>query len=72
MAKFLQETIAETGVPGSDDARAAKEFSDFFRKVRVGVRKAVGAGTFSLVWRFLTVFVDRSVSLENKLLLMIF
>jgi len=34
MAKFLQETIAETGVPGSDDARAAKEFSDFFRKVR--------------------------------------
>jgi LETM1 and EF-hand domain-containing protein 1 len=41
MAKFLQETIAETGVPGSDDARAAKEFSDFFRKVR-----AVGAGTF--------------------------
>jgi LETM1 and EF-hand domain-containing protein 1 len=33
MAKFLQETIAETGVPGSDDARAAKEFGDFFRKV---------------------------------------
>jgi LETM1 and EF-hand domain-containing protein 1 len=37
MAKFLQETIAETGVPGSDDARAAKEFSDFFRKVRESV-----------------------------------
>lgn len=33
MAKFLQETIAETGIPGEDSAKSAKEFTDFFRKV---------------------------------------
>ncbi|RHZ56713.1 hypothetical protein Glove_397g12 [Diversispora epigaea] len=32
MAKFLQETISETGVPGQH--QEAKEFTDFFRKVR--------------------------------------
>ncbi|KAI9266893.1 LETM1-like protein-domain-containing protein [Phascolomyces articulosus] len=35
MAKFLQETIAESGFPGSDNSQAAKEFSDFFRKIRM-------------------------------------
>ncbi|KAG2227658.1 hypothetical protein INT45_004700 [Circinella minor] len=35
MANFLQETIAESGFPGSDNSQAAKEFSDFFRKIRM-------------------------------------
>ncbi|KAF9953870.1 hypothetical protein BGZ72_005091 [Mortierella alpina] len=34
MAKFLQETIEESGIPGSEQAVAAKEFGDIFRKVR--------------------------------------
>ncbi|CAI2191679.1 3870_t:CDS:2, partial [Funneliformis geosporum] len=34
MAKFLQETIAETSTTGSKSAEAAKEFTEFFRKVR--------------------------------------
>ncbi|KAG0324786.1 hypothetical protein BGZ99_001455 [Dissophora globulifera] len=34
MAKFLQETIEESGIPGSERAEAVKEFGDFFRKVR--------------------------------------
>ncbi|CAG8614457.1 14614_t:CDS:10 [Rhizophagus irregularis] len=34
MAKFLQETIAETGTTGLKSAEAAKEFTEFFRKVR--------------------------------------
>ncbi|KAF9291757.1 hypothetical protein BGZ68_002476 [Mortierella alpina] len=34
MAKFLQETIEESGIPGSTRAEAVKEFGDFFRKVR--------------------------------------
>lgn len=34
MAKFLQETIAESGIPGTDQAKAAKEFGEFFRKIR--------------------------------------
>ncbi|KAF9983594.1 hypothetical protein BGZ65_001628 [Modicella reniformis] len=34
MAKFLQETIEESGIPGSSRAEAVKEFGDFFRKVR--------------------------------------
>ncbi len=34
MAKFLQETISETGFPGSADPKAAQEFADFFRKVK--------------------------------------
>jgi LETM1 and EF-hand domain-containing protein 1 len=34
MAKFLQETIEESGIPGSQRAEAVKEFGDFFRKVR--------------------------------------
>lgn len=33
MAKFLQETIAETGTTGLKSAEAAKEFTEFFRKV---------------------------------------
>lgn len=33
MAKFLQETISESGFPGSDHEKAAQEFADFFRKV---------------------------------------
>ncbi|KAI8140878.1 LETM1-like protein-domain-containing protein [Fennellomyces sp. T-0311] len=35
MARFLQETIAESGFPGSDNSQAAKDFSDFFRKIRM-------------------------------------
>ncbi|ORY93440.1 LETM1-like protein-domain-containing protein [Syncephalastrum racemosum] len=35
MARFLQETIAESGFPGSDSSKAAKEFADFFRKIRM-------------------------------------
>ncbi|KAF9973782.1 hypothetical protein BGZ73_002970 [Actinomortierella ambigua] len=34
MAKFLQETIEESGIPGLDRAEAVKEYGDFFRKVR--------------------------------------
>ncbi|KAG0230122.1 hypothetical protein BGW42_001147 [Actinomortierella wolfii] len=34
MAKFLQETIEESGIPGTERAEAVKEFGDFFRKVR--------------------------------------
>ncbi|KAF9582202.1 hypothetical protein BGW38_000518, partial [Lunasporangiospora selenospora] len=34
MAKFLQETIEESGIPGSQRAEAVKEFGNFFRKVR--------------------------------------
>ncbi|KAG0244270.1 LETM1-like protein-domain-containing protein [Mortierella sp. GBAus27b] len=34
MAKFLQETIEESGIPGSTRAEAVKEFGDFFRKLR--------------------------------------
>lgn len=37
MAEFLQETIAESGFPGSANPQAAKDFSDFFRKVRNAV-----------------------------------
>ncbi|CAG8478106.1 10885_t:CDS:10 [Acaulospora colombiana] len=34
MAKFLQETIAETAITGKDRADAAKEFLEFFRMIR--------------------------------------
>ncbi|CAJ0755547.1 16629_t:CDS:10 [Entrophospora sp. SA101] len=34
MAKFLQETLEDTGAVGSKKAEAAKEFAEFFRKVR--------------------------------------
>jgi LETM1 and EF-hand domain-containing protein 1 len=34
MARFLQETISEGGFAGSDNEESAKEFTDFFRKVR--------------------------------------
>ncbi|KAF9990126.1 hypothetical protein BGZ75_003453 [Mortierella antarctica] len=34
MATFLQETIEASGIPGSEQAVAAKEFGDMFRKVR--------------------------------------
>ncbi|KAG0047052.1 hypothetical protein BGZ83_007795 [Gryganskiella cystojenkinii] len=34
MAKFLQETIEESGIPGSERAQRAKEFGEFFRKIR--------------------------------------
>jgi hypothetical protein len=37
MAKFLQETIAETGTTGSKSAEAAKEFTEFFRKVNLQI-----------------------------------
>ncbi|KAI9012111.1 LETM1-like protein-domain-containing protein [Phycomyces nitens] len=35
MARFLQETIAESGFPGSDSSKAAQEFAEFFRKTRI-------------------------------------
>jgi len=34
MAKFLQETIEESGIPGSERALAVKEFGEFFRRIR--------------------------------------
>ncbi|KAI8602092.1 LETM1-like protein-domain-containing protein [Dissophora ornata] len=34
MAKFLQETIEESGIPGTECAEAMKTFGDFFRNVR--------------------------------------
>ncbi|CAG8556253.1 5113_t:CDS:10 [Paraglomus brasilianum] len=34
MAKFLQETISEAGIMKADQADAAKEFTEYFRKVR--------------------------------------
>ncbi|KAJ2964073.1 hypothetical protein NQZ79_g1017 [Umbelopsis isabellina] len=52
MAKFLQETIAETGVPGSDDARAAKEFGDFFRKIRITGEQATTDDILKIAKRF--------------------
>jgi len=44
MAKFLQETISEAGMMKTDNADAANEFTEYFRKVWernfVGVFKA--------------------------------
>lgn len=37
MAKFLQETISETGFRGTTDGMAAQEFAEFFRKVSCGL-----------------------------------
>ncbi|KAF9362016.1 hypothetical protein BGX26_006533 [Mortierella sp. AD094] len=34
MAKFLQETIEELGIPGTERAAAVREFGNFFRKIR--------------------------------------
>lgn len=34
MAKFLQETIEESGVPGSEHAQSVQEFGEFFRRIR--------------------------------------
>lgn len=34
MAKFLQETIEESGIPGTEHAVAVREFGDFFKNIR--------------------------------------
>lgn len=34
MAKFLQETIRETGIKSPDKIKESEEFKEFFRKVR--------------------------------------
>lgn len=71
MAKFLQETIAETGFAGSDNEKSAQEFADFFRKVNKYARPSVAAFiVFHLFMLFF--FPSRFVSLVNKLLLMIY
>jgi hypothetical protein len=63
MAKFLQETIAETGTTGLKSAEAAKEFAEFFRKVNY---------KYLIILLFeiqLTFFLNRFVLLESKLVL---
>ncbi|KAF9117100.1 hypothetical protein BGX27_003562 [Mortierella sp. AM989] len=35
MAKFLQETIEESGIPGTEHAVAVREFGDFFKDIRI-------------------------------------
>jgi hypothetical protein len=37
MAKFLQETVAEVALSGTGKQDGAKEFNEFFSKVRCGV-----------------------------------
>jgi LETM1 and EF-hand domain-containing protein 1 len=34
MAKFLQETIRESGIKSPDKIKQSEEFKEFFRKVR--------------------------------------
>ncbi|KAI9497441.1 LETM1-like protein-domain-containing protein [Zychaea mexicana] len=52
MAKFLQETIAESGFPGSDSSQTAKEFSDFFRKIRMTGEQATTEDLLKVARRF--------------------
>ncbi|RUS20608.1 putative mitochondrion organization and biogenesis-related protein [Endogone sp. FLAS-F59071] len=52
MAKFLQETIAETGIPGEDSAKTAKEFTDFFRKIRSSGEQATTEDILRIAKRF--------------------
>ncbi|KAI8384752.1 LETM1-like protein-domain-containing protein [Radiomyces spectabilis] len=52
MARFLQETIAESGFPGSDSEKAAKEFADFFRKIRITGEQATTKDLLNVAKRF--------------------
>ncbi|KAG0745155.1 hypothetical protein G6F57_001072 [Rhizopus arrhizus] len=52
MAKFLQETISETGFPGSADPKAAQEFADFFRKIRITGEQASTEDLLKVAKRF--------------------
>ncbi|KAI8981888.1 LETM1-like protein-domain-containing protein [Mycotypha africana] len=52
MAKFLQETISESGFPGSDHEKAAKEFADFFRKIRMTGEQASTEDLLNVAKRF--------------------
>ncbi|CAO3662113.1 unnamed protein product [Rhizopus stolonifer] len=52
MAKFLQETISETGFPGSADEKAAQEFADFFRKIRITGEQASTEDLLKVAKRF--------------------
>ncbi|CDS13746.1 hypothetical protein LRAMOSA05920 [Lichtheimia ramosa] len=52
MARFLQETIAESGFPGSDNSHAAKDFSDFFRKIRMTGEQASTEDLLKVARRF--------------------
>ncbi|KAI8081836.1 LETM1-like protein-domain-containing protein [Gilbertella persicaria] len=52
MAKFLQETISESGFPGSDHEKAAKEFADFFRKIRITGEQASTEDLLNVARRF--------------------
>lgn len=57
MAKFLQETISETGFPGSADPKAAQEFADFFRKVNKTPRAFIGFCHLTLILHCVCRFV---------------
>ncbi|KAI7864336.1 LETM1-like protein-domain-containing protein [Spinellus fusiger] len=52
MAKFLQETISETGFAGSDHEKAAQEFTDFFRKIRMTGEQASTQDLLNVARRF--------------------
>ncbi|KAI8994577.1 LETM1-like protein-domain-containing protein [Pilobolus umbonatus] len=52
MAKFLQETISESGFPGSDHEKAAQEFTDFFRKIRMTGEQASTEDLLNVAKRF--------------------
>lgn len=52
MAKFLQETISESGFPGSDHEKAAQEFADFFRKIRMTGEQASTDDLLNVAKRF--------------------
>ncbi|CEI88128.1 Putative MRS7 family protein [Rhizopus microsporus] len=52
MARFLQETIAETGSIAGTDPEAAKEFANFFRKVRMTGEQASTDDLLNLASKF--------------------
>ncbi|CAO3608719.1 unnamed protein product [Mucor hiemalis] len=52
MAKFLQETISESGFPGSDHEKAATEFAEFFRKIRMTGEQASTEDLLNVAKRF--------------------
>ncbi|KAI8333912.1 LETM1-like protein-domain-containing protein [Chlamydoabsidia padenii] len=52
MARFLQETISETGFAGSDNEESAKEFTDFFRKIRITGEQASTEDLLNVARRF--------------------
>lgn len=52
MARFLQETIAETGSIAGTDPEAAREFANFFRKVRMTGEQASTDDLLNLASKF--------------------